>query len=104
MDYDYIGSPWKFCEWGGNGGLSLRTVRVMRNICMTHVWDSNSGNEDIFFSNIMHNEKIGKLAPREVCRRFACETIFELGTMGVHAVEKYLTDEQVKQINEQYGN
>jgi len=104
MDFDFVGAPFPFQTHGGNGGLSLRNPRVMRKICTDIPYDSFAhGNEDVYFSNIMYEQKhYGKLAPRVVCREFACETIFGLGSLGVHAIEKYLTKGQVKEIMNQY--
>ena len=104
LEYDWVGAPWGFCDFGGNGGLSLRTVSIMGRICETNVYggDGVHGNEDIFFSNIMHKNGIGKLAPREVCEKFSCESIFKLGTIGEHAASKYLSPEQYQQIITQY--
>ena len=104
LQYDYVGAPWKFAEHGGNGGLSLRTVNIMKRICEANQYrgEALDGNEDIFFSNIMFHMKMGNLAPREVCEKFSCETIFKLGTLGVHAIEKYLTKEQCETILNQY--
>jgi hypothetical protein len=31
-----------------------------------------------------------------------CETIFNLGSLGYHAIDKYLTNEQINQIKTQY--
>ena len=76
LDWDYVGAPWSFCEWGGNGGLSLRTVSAMVDICSTHPYrgEAFDGNEDLYFSNHFHNNsQHGKLAPREVCKKFSCE-------------------------------
>lgn len=104
LQYDYVGAPWKFAKHGGNGGLSLRTVNIMKRICEANQYrgEALDGNEDIFFSNIMFHMKMGNLAPREVCEKFSCESIFKLGTLGVHAIEKYLTKEQCETILNQY--
>lgn len=56
-------------------------------------------NEDMFFSRYVKN-----VAPREVNEKFACETVFKLGTMGCHAIDEWLTPEQCEQIREQYNN
>lgn len=102
LEWDYVGAPWKFQQHGGNGGLSLRDPLIMQHICKDFKWHPGLGYEDVFFSNVMHNNDLGELAPREVCKKFSCETIFELGTLGYHAIEKYLTPQQVKQIKTQY--
>ena len=59
LDYDYIGAPWrkpKEGQWVGNGGLSLRTVSKMIEICKNNpvteqIW------EDIYF--MKHMKGIG---------------------------------------------
>lgn len=102
LEYDYVGAPWKFQEHGGNGGLSLRSKEHMIKVIDAFPYDvSREGYEDVYFSN--HISAVGgRLAPREVCSKFSCESIFQLGTLGYHAIDKYLTNEQVKQIKTQY--
>lgn len=103
LHWDYVGAPWKFQDHGGNGGLSLRTVKTMiETIAHTPYQPIIHGNEDVYFSNNIHRVG-GKLAPREVCSKFSCESIFELGTLGYHAIDKHLNNEQVNQIMNQYA-
>jgi hypothetical protein len=99
--YDYIGAPWKFQQHGGNGGLSLRNPRIMLYICNTFTYN-NRENEDVYFSNIMHRHNVGNLAPRNECAKFAVETIYSLGTFGYHAIDKYLTKEELESVQTQY--
>ena len=102
-DYDYVGAPWTFQKHGGNGGLSFRDVIAMKKCLELSVWNNRLSNEDVFFSNIMfRNPTLFNLAPREVCSKFSCEVIFQIGTLGVHAIERYLTHEQCDQILNQY--
>lgn len=101
-EYDYVGSPWKFQEFGGNGGMSLRNPKIMHEICSETKWDITMGNEDIFFSNRLYALNDNKLAPRDVCMKWGVETIFTLGTFCCHAIEKHLTLEQCNQIKTQY--
>lgn len=103
MGYDYVGAPWKFQEHGGNGGLSLRNPLIMQEICRWKKYDQRYGNEDVYFCNEMKRLKMN-LAPREVCIKFSVESIFNLGTLGYHAIEKYLTKSQVQAILTQYDN
>lgn len=98
--WDYIGSPWKFQDIGGNGGFSLRNPKVMYEMSKNLQYTGNPY-EDVWFSNNI--EKFGNLAPRSECKKFACETIFELNTLGYHAIHKYLTKSQVRQVENQYG-
>ncbi|GAI96934.1 unnamed protein product [marine sediment metagenome] len=101
LDYDYVGAPWKFQLNGGNGGFSLRSKDMMLKTVNKFPYIAhNHGNEDVYFSN--HLPLVGgNVAPREVCKKFSVETIFALGTLGCHAIEKHLTAKQCKQIKTQ---
>lgn len=100
--WDYIGAPWAFQDYGGNGGLSLRNPKIMHKICSEKKFvKSIHNNEDIFFSHYtMH---YGNLAPREECEKFSVESIYKLGTLGYHAIDKWLSKEQCKTILNQYA-
>lgn len=102
LEYDYIGAPWKFQQHGGNGGLSWRSKEMMLKVIERYPYNVSAyGYEDVYFSN--HIESVGgKLAPRDVCSKFSCESVFTLGSMGTHAIEKYLTPNEVKLIYSQY--
>lgn len=99
-EWDYVGAPWIFQQHGGNGGLSFRKKSAMIE-CLEKIPYNGKDNEDIYFSNALKllNKK---LAPRELCEKFSCETIFKMGTLGYHAIEKYLTEEQCQRIKNQY--
>lgn len=99
LKWDYVGSPWSFQKTGGNGGLSLRTKKVMLKIINNHRYTTDR-NEDIYFCK--HINKYGKLAPRNICSKFSVETVFKLGSMGFHAINQWLTKKQCKQILKQY--
>jgi hypothetical protein len=98
MDWDYVGAPWNFQEEGGNGGLSLRTVSVMKKICESEKWDGT--NEDIWFSK--HLPKYGKLAPRDICGSFSVESVYFENPFGVHAPWKYLTKGELNSLGIQH--
>lgn len=99
LEWDYVGAPWLFQHKGGNGGLSLRNPQIMLKCIEKYPYNPSLGNEDIYFSN--HIEKVGgRLAPREICSKFSCETIFKLGTFGVHKIDAYLTQSQCKEIRD----
>jgi hypothetical protein len=44
----------------------------------------------------------GILAPLDVSQRFSVESRFALGTLGYHRIDTYLTEDEQKQIKEQY--
>lgn len=102
MDVDYLGSEWKFPPFRGNGGLSLRTPQLMYEITNNWTWDVSMANEDVAFCNYMVNNNFGKLASVEQCRKFACESVYTLGSWGIHAINKWLTPEQCEEILHQY--
>lgn len=101
-DFAYLGAPWKFQEHGGNGGLSFRKKSEMLKVIETNrkLLPFIDGNEDVWFSNRILNTK--SECNQNKCKEFSCETIFQLGTFGAHAIDKYLGPEQCKQIREQY--
>lgn len=104
FNYDYVGAPWKFQEHGGNGGLSFRSKKAMLDIIDAWPYRGMAdGYEDVYFSNKLRDYGYN-LAPREVCKRFSVETIFELGTLGYHAIDKWLSKEQCDKILNQYNN
>lgn len=102
LNYDYVGAPWKFQLHGGNGGLSIRNPKKHLEVIDKFPFEEKRhGNEDVYFSN--HLELVGGLiAPRSVCEKFSCESIFRLGTTGYHAIDKYLTKSECLQIKNQY--
>lgn len=102
MKYDYVGAAWSWQLWGGNGGLSLRSKNAMLNAISNKPYNEGAhGNEDVYFSNYLH-ETNGNLAPRDICEKFSVEAVFGLGSLGIHAIEKYLTPDQCKMILNQY--
>jgi hypothetical protein len=58
-------------------------------------------NEDIYFAHGCNLLNL-KIAPVEVANKFSVETQFHLGSMGFHAIDKWLTKEECKQIKKQY--
>lgn len=99
--YDYIGAPWTFQDHGGNGGLSWRSKKMMLQISeRVPFFEIVHGNEDVYYCNNMQSFGFN-LAPREVCSRFSCESIFQSGTFGYHAIEKWLSPEEISQVKDQ---
>lgn len=99
LEWDYVGAPWgHFNMLGGNGGLSIRTKQKMVDIIELIKYDfKRDGNEDLYFCRYM--DKVGgKIAPKEVAMKFSVETIFYPTPIGVHAPEKYLKRDQLKQL------
>jgi hypothetical protein len=101
LPYDYVGAPWSWQEYGGNGGLSLRNPATMHSICVKNNYNPEECHEDVYFSKYMYRYHLETLAPRDVCKQFSAETIFEMGTTGYHAIERYLTPEEVEKIKSQ---
>ncbi len=105
MQYDFIGAPIFHptlpmpCQ---NGGFSLRSKSKMLEVINAIPYDASKGNEDIYHCRGI--EKIGGVLPtKEVASEFSVESIFSLGTIGGHAISKYLTPDQCSQILNQYG-
>ena len=119
FEYDYVGAPcYNFVkdQTIQNGGLSLRNPRVMEYICRLYGWNTDLQDmmvvgqyssasffaEDIFFCLRLIKYNAGKLAPLDVSQRFSVESRFQLGTLGYHRIDAYLTEDEQKQVKEQY--
>jgi len=119
FEYDYVGAPcYNFVkdQTIQNGGLSLRNPRIMEYICRMYGWKTDLQDlivvgqyssasffaEDIFFCLRMIKYNAGKLAPLDISKKFSVESRFELGALGYHRIEAYLTEDEQKQIKEQY--
>ena len=100
-EYDYIGAPWKFEPKVGNGSLSMRKKSAMLKV-INEVPYNGTDNEDIYFAWGCKKLCLN-IAPIEVAEKFSCETIFKLGTLGYHAIDKWLTEYECKQIKTQYA-
>lgn len=99
-EYDYIGATWDFYPFVGNGGLSFRHKSAMLKV-LEVCNPENDINEDVYFAWGCNVLKLN-LAPVHIANKFSCETQFHLGTLGYHAIEKYLPLEQVNEIKNQY--
>ncbi len=104
MQYDFIGAPIVHptlpmpCM---NGGFSLRSKSKMIEVINTYTWDNPGMNEDIFFCRSL--AKLGANLPtKEVASKFSVESVFSLGSMAMHAIDKWLTPDQCSQILNQY--
>jgi hypothetical protein len=100
FEYDYVGAAWDFYPFVGNGGLSFRHKSAMLKV-LEVCNPENDINEDVYFAWGCNVLKLN-LAPVHVANKFSCETQFNLGTLGYHAIEKYLSLEQVNEIKKQY--
>jgi hypothetical protein len=73
-DYDYVGAPWPHLQnMVGNGGLSLRRLAAMKEICERHTRTKGTP-EDLFFAYCLREDGY-RVAPFEVARAFSCEMI-----------------------------
>jgi hypothetical protein len=97
--YDYIGAVWKHIgKQVGNGGFSLRTNSIMKEICKAEKYNHIAhGNEDIYFSNRIEKYK-GKKASADVAQMFSVETMYYDRPIGVHAADKWLSKTELETI------
>jgi len=100
FNYDFIGAPIKWINFPAmNGGFSLRKKSAMIEVISKIKYRNE--NEDLYFCNGL-KQLNGNLPTFEVAQSFSCETMFNTGSLGYHAIEKYLTNEQINQIKTQY--
>lgn len=103
LEYDFIGAPIKHIPFPCmNGGLSLRNPEAMIK-CIKHEPYNYQihGNEDMYFCNLLRKLG-GNLPTKEVAQKFSVETIFNLGSLGYHAMDKYLSKQECEIILNQY--
>ena len=105
LQWDYIGAPWLSDTDNnnnnvGNGGLSLRTKKIMTRIINTisikktkinqstidYMKNTNSFTipEDVYFSKNMEDFFIGKLADRDSAQKFSTESVGNENSFGGH--------------------
>lgn len=98
MEFDYVGAPWLWPVCGdphlqiGNGGFSLRTPRIMKEICSNfardqHYHDRDLGEpEDIFFARHLINMNHVHLPTFDEASAFAVEYNTHSDPFGFHQV------------------
>ena len=103
LQFDYIGASWVWNPlYPGNGGLSIRTPKVMHAICEKFTWDALL-NEDHWICEKMFEKNIGRLATIPEANKFSVEAKFLMGSLGTHAIDKWLMPGQCEAIREQYN-
>lgn len=100
--YNFIGSPLYHIPMPCmNGGVSLRDKTKMLEV-IEKVPYSGIENEDIFFCKGI--EKIGGVLPtKEIASQFGVETLFNFGSLCVHAIEKWHSEHDCKLLLNQYN-
>lgn len=110
LEYDYIGAPWPEGQNDnrnnvGNGGFSLRTTQKMID-CLNLVDPDKLSlgestikymdglkhlkkplkypPEDVYFSKVLIDYNIGKVAEKDIAKRFANETYSTSSALGSH--------------------
>ena len=102
-EYSFIGAPLYHINFPCmNGGLSLRDPKAMLDVINRISWHIGLGYEDIFYCNALKNDSRYKLPTKEIAQSFSVETIFNLGSLGIHAANKYLSNDQMNKILSQY--
>lgn len=97
LEYDYVGAPWtkpKENQWVGNGGLSLRNVKKMLDICEKYsvteqIW------EDIYFVKYLKGDGVADI---ETAMKFSMEDVFSPNPLGVHNPIRHIKPEQLKKV------
>lgn len=90
--YAYVGAPWGWYPNGskslvGNGGFSLRNVKVMKDVCNKHKYDPITDTaEDVYFSK---HVPLYMLPNPELARAFAVEHIPHHDPCGLHQAWRF---------------
>ena len=108
LKYDYVGAPWPNMSVSiaackrelqltvGNGGLSLRNVRVMLDIARHYPYPGDAGvhvPEDVYFSYwLKWNEAVYWTPRDDEATAFAVEHVCNPDALGVHAPSVDVSD------------
>jgi hypothetical protein len=94
LQYDYVGAAWPD-KWGGNGGLSLRSVDKMLEILEKYKDNNMRVPEDVYFCRGC--AYFGHLAPNTVAAQFSVESITDgvIHPTGTH--KPLISREQLRQ-------
>jgi hypothetical protein len=106
LKWDYIGAPWfpstlfKLQNNVGNGGLSIRSVQLMYEICCEFPDDASSYfngapiPEDVFFARGVE-KKNGAIPSALEANLFSTEQIFNIDAIGIHKPWPYNSAQNV---------
>lgn len=87
LKYDYIGAPWMYYENNqvGNGGFSLRSVKLLKLCSMFSFTETHPEDDVICRKNRMEFEALGiKYAPLEEAMKFSAECEPYTDQFGFH--------------------
>lgn len=100
--YDYIGAVCGYFQKNNyiiNGGLSMRKVSVMQEVCSDLTDEERSGNinEDIIFTKKIKNSDSYKFPSFDECMNFSLESFGNLDeAIGIHGTDKYYLSPHIK--------
>lgn len=88
FDYDYIGAPWwwrKDCVYGGNGGFSLRSKRLL-NLTRDISYDESLPEDEVICVNNLDKliQNGMKFATKDVSKTFSVENEVSQNSFGFH--------------------
>lgn len=101
LHYDYIGAPWDAKLFGGlkgspvgNGGFSLRSRSKTLQLLQMIKWDGEPEPvaEDVWYAINLRRYLNASIAPVEVAKTFAVESVFYERPLGVHKLVLFRRD------------
>lgn len=101
LKYDYIGAPWKkelHSDYGaevGNGGLSIRSKKVMLEIINQKTYRKPYFPEDLYLSQLLKNQNFN-IAPFKTASEFSVEEVYNSSPFGCHKCWQDLRTHELK--------
>jgi hypothetical protein len=96
--YDYVGAPWPFHVHDpnlGNGGLSLRRVSTMREICPPPGTPQKETHpEDVYLVRRIKKENMPSV---ELAKGFSVEFVYHPSPTGLHKAYNYHSQAKVRE-------
>ena len=110
LEYDYVGAPWthndvlKTKNGVGNGGFSLRNIRMMFDICVAqteakHMLLNRFFNipEDVFFAHEVEKIENALIPSAEIASKFCSEMKLDMDSIAIHKPWAYTKLEDILQ-------
>ncbi|GAM84910.1 hypothetical protein ANO11243_029120 [Dothideomycetidae sp. 11243] len=83
--YPWVGAPWGFLDYGGNGGLSIRNRSALEYVTSIDSRPPGAGEwEDVWLSKKLMEHKVPNMAPKSIEMEFSSEGIYSYHPLGYH--------------------
>ncbi|GAM91202.1 hypothetical protein ANO11243_092490 [Dothideomycetidae sp. 11243] len=85
LSWSWVGAPFTFMKYGGNGGLSLRRVSSIMSLLSQKSYDPRDRRpEDVWLAAEMRNIGIDDICPRDIAKGWGSSSMYSHHPMSYH--------------------